>query len=451
MSTLPKKESISVEFKTSFSDNVIETLVAFSNAKGGTVYVGVTDEGKAQGITLGKETIQSLINEIKSKTNPQIIPDVDVLEIKNKTILLLYAPEYPIKPVSIKGKFYKRAGDSNHLLGVDEIANEHLKTINSSWDMFPDVIHSLEEISLSKVQKCIKLMKNNGISVKETNISFLEKYNLIKDNKITNAAFLMFKKNNEVTTTIELGRFQDDITIKDSDRTKSDILTQIDEVLNFVKKHINLEIIITGEPRNIQRWQYPMEAIREIVLNMIIHRDYRSSSDSIVKVFDDRIEFYNPGRLPDNITVDDLLSNNYRSTPRNKKIAETFKDMGLIEKYGSGIRRIIDYFKDENRRLPQFTNISDGFMVTVFVDDNKAKSMKKYTEKGTEKGTEKLTKNQQMILDYITSNPQITIVELTSTVNISASKIKENISKLKIKGYLKRIGPDKGGYWEIIK
>jgi predicted HTH transcriptional regulator len=120
------------------------------------------------------------------------------------------------------------------------------------------------------------------------------------------------------------------------------------------------------------------EAIREIVLNMIIHRDYRSASDSIVKIFNDKIEFYNPGRLPDNISIEDLLSNNYKSTPRNKKIAEFFKDLGLIEKYGSGIGRIIKYFKEDNLPLPTFENISDGFQVTVFPDEllNKTKDEK---------------------------------------------------------------------------
>jgi len=138
-----------------------------------------------------------------------------------------------------------------------------------------------------------------------------------------------------------------------------------------VKKHINLEVIITGNPQSTQKWQYPMEAIREIVLNMIIHRDYRSSSDSIVKIFNDKIEFYNPGRLPDNISVKDLLSNNYISIPRNKKIAEFFKDLSLIEKYGSGIQRIVNYFKAENLPVPEFKNISDGFMVTVFMGSEK--------------------------------------------------------------------------------
>ena len=138
---------------------------------------------------------------------------------------------------------------------------------------------------------------------------------------------------------------------------KADIIAQTDQVMDFVLKHINKEIIITGEAQNTQKWQYPLEAIREIVMNMIVHRDYRSASDSIVKIFNNKIEFYNPGRLPDNITVEDLLSNNYKSTPRNKLIADFCKSLGLIEKYGSGIRRIVDYFKAENLPKPEFRNI----------------------------------------------------------------------------------------------
>src|SRR5690606_36386391 len=129
---------------------------------------------------------------------------------------------------------------------------------------------------------------------------------------------------------------------------------------------MNLALIITGDIENKQKWQYPLEAIREIVLNMIIHRDYRANSDSVVKIFDDKIEFYNPGKLPDEITIQDLKENNYKSIPRNKAIAEFFKNLGWIEKYGSGIGRIINYFKEANLPLPIFENHSSGFLVTVF-------------------------------------------------------------------------------------
>ena len=134
MTKIPKKENATVEFKSSFIEEAIETLVAFSNTKGGTVYIGISDRGKIQGVTIGKESIPNWINEIKSKTSPQLIPDVEMLTYENKTIIALSVSEYPINPVSIRGKYYKRMDNSNHLLSIDEIANEHLKTINSSWD-----------------------------------------------------------------------------------------------------------------------------------------------------------------------------------------------------------------------------------------------------------------------------------------------------------------------------
>jgi ATP-dependent DNA helicase RecG len=378
------------------------------------------------------------MNEVKNKTAPQIIPDVEILTVNSKTVVALFAMEYPIKPVSTRGRYYKRIGNSNHLLSVSEVVDMHLQTVNSSWDAYPDSIHSIDDISFDKVQASIDIMKRNQLSITEDPFSFLLKNNLIKENKITNAAYLLFKKNDSIITTIELGRFQNDIIIKDSARTKSDVLSQIDQVLDFVKKHINKEIIITGQAQNTQKWQYPLDAIREIVLNMIIHRDYRSSVDSIVKIYDNKIEFFNPGRLPDSITVEDLLSNSYRSTPRNKQIADFCKDMGLIEKYGSGIRRIFSSFNQENLPEPQFCNISDGFMVTVFC------------EKTDVKLGDKLGDKQLLILDSIKKDPYISLAQLSKIVGISQTAIENNIDRLKKTGLLKRFGSPKGGHWEVL-
>jgi ATP-dependent DNA helicase RecG len=360
------QESEILELKTSFSDEVIISLVAFANANGGSVYVGVKDNGEIQGVELGKETIQNWVNEIKSKTVPFIIPDVEIVEAENTNIIVLTIQEYPVKPISFKGKYYKRIKNSNHQLLVSEVVNMHLQSLNTSWDAYADPMHNLDDISFDKVQKSIEALKNRGMTIHETPLSFLLKNDLIREEKPTNAAYLMFKNKDSISTTIELGRFQDNITIKDTSRTQSDIINQVEQVLDFVKKHINVALIITGEAQNIQKWQYPLEAIREIVLNMIIHREYRANSDSVVKIFDDKIEFYNPGKLPEHITVQDLLENNYKSTPRNKTIAEFFKNLGWIEKYGSGIGRIVNYFTEQGLPEPEFKIIGEGFQVTVF-------------------------------------------------------------------------------------
>ncbi|WP_165921845.1 ATP-binding protein [Natronoflexus pectinivorans] len=175
---------------------------------------------------------------------------------------------------------------------------------------------------------------------------------------------------------------------------------------------------------------------------MIIHRDYRSASDSIVKVYDDRIEFYNPGRLPDSITVDDLLSNRYKSTPRNKLIADFCKSLGLIEKYGSGIRRVIEYFKDAELPQPDFRNISDGFLVTIY---------DKEMAKVGEKVGDRLTGNQIKIINLMISDSFVSAKDLSDRIGISVRKIETNISKLKELGYIKRVGPANGGCWEVEK
>jgi len=148
--------------------------------------------------------------------------------------------------------------------------------------------------------------------------------------------------------------------------------------------------------------------------------------------------------------MEDLLSNNYKSTPRNKKIADFFKDLGLIEKYGSGIQRIIGYFKEEKRPLPEFRNISDGFMVTVFSADSGNDTETVEKSRG-EKVGEKVTQNQQIIINCIIENPYVTIADLSSMVGISTRKIEMNIQKLKTKGLIRREGADKGGYWEVRK
>ncbi|WP_277632254.1 helix-turn-helix domain-containing protein [Avrilella dinanensis] len=124
-------ESDTLEFKTSFSDEVIISLVAFANTKGGTVCIGVSDKGVIKGVDLGKETIQNWINEVKSKTATVVIPEVEVIQELDKTVVLLKVQEYPIKPVSMRGRCYKRIGNSNHLMSVEEISNEHLRTINT--------------------------------------------------------------------------------------------------------------------------------------------------------------------------------------------------------------------------------------------------------------------------------------------------------------------------------
>ena len=180
MNSIPENESLTVEFKSSFNIEVIETLVAFANSKGGSVYIGINDKRKIVGITLNKETVQQLVNEVKSKTAPILIPDAEVSEFEGKQVLQLSIQEYPIKPVSVQGKYFKRIKNSTHQMTINEVVNMHLQTMNSSWDAYIDPIHSIEDLSLEKVQKAIDLLRSRGRNITEDPLSFLVKYDMLR-------------------------------------------------------------------------------------------------------------------------------------------------------------------------------------------------------------------------------------------------------------------------------
>jgi ATP-dependent DNA helicase RecG len=166
-----------------------------------------------------------------------------------------------------------------------------------------------------------------------------------------------------------------------------------------------VEFIITGNAARQERYDYPLSAIREIVINMLIHRDYRDPSGALIKIYDDKITFYNPGKLFGGITVNDLLADKFTSKPRNKLIAKAFREIRKIERYGSGINRIINQCRAYGIPKPKFEELAEGFMVTIY----------------NKKIEDKVTDNQKKILNLINKN------------------------------MMKRIGSPKTGHWEIIK
>jgi ATP-dependent DNA helicase RecG len=150
-------ENEQIEFKKSFDKEAIESLSSFANTKGGSVLIGVEDSGVVKGVSVGKETLQNWNNQIKQSCTPSILPDTDIISYEDKKIVVLSIPEYPVKPICCKGKYYKRVNNSNHQMTLSEIADLHFKTLNTSWDHYPDSNHKLNTISLQKVNNFISL------------------------------------------------------------------------------------------------------------------------------------------------------------------------------------------------------------------------------------------------------------------------------------------------------
>lgn len=441
---IQKGEGLSTEFKLSFQKEVVESVVAFANAKGGKIFIGIDDFGKIVGTDVTKETLQQYINTIKQNTAPSIIPDMSTVELEEKTIVIIDVKEFPIKPISYKSRYYLRRVNSNHIMTMEEIANEYLKTKNSSWDYYVDTMQDFNDISLDKIEKFIRTIETNlNKKFDDTPMQILQKYGLVRDDKITFGAYLLFVKDFCLISGVQAGRFKTSTDIIDSISLNCDILTEIDELMIFIRKHFMVEYIITGNPQREERYDYPIDAIREIVLNMIVHRDYRDSSDSVIKIFDDRIEFFNPGDLYDDLTVEQLLSNNYESKTRNKLIALMFKECGLIEKYGSGINRIKKLCKAHGIKEPVFEERQKGFKVIVYKDTTPV------TTPVTTPITTPITTKDRLLL-LIKENPKITRENLSNKLDISINTVKEHISKLKKANKLERIGDNRNGYWKVI-
>ena len=442
---ISKGENESVEFKQSFNSEAIESLSAFANTKGGTVFIGVNDNGDIVGVNLQQETVKNWINEIKGKTKPSIVPDYEESVMDDKTILVLSIKEFPIKPVSYKGKYFRRVSCSNSRMDASDISNMYLQTFNQSWDYYKCLSHSFEDISLEKVNDFI--IRHNRVGIRpfrDDAMQVLRKYELLKDGSISNACYLLFAKSDLFMATIEMGRFEDEITIKDDRTLRSDLFTEVEEVIGFVMKHTNKRLLITGKAQRDERWDYPMDAIREIVINMIVHRDYMSSTDSVIKIFDDRIEFFNPGSLPSSISEEDLLTGDYTSVYRNKLVSVIFKEAGVIEKYGSGIKRINDAFVEYGLPAPKYDNMLSGFRVTTYLMGG--------TQETTQETTQEATpRTKELVLELLDNNPNFTRRDLSHNLNVSETAIKQHIAKLKAEGRLKRIGSTKAGYWQVIE
>ena len=273
-------ESKTIEFKQSFSKAVIETLVAFSNTSGGKVLIGVNDKGAVSGTSSTEETVQKWINEIKQNTEPAISPIVDIVDVENRTIVIFSVNEFPIKPIAYKDRYFGRKQNSNHRLNVDEISELRFYSLSYSFDAY-EVETKINELDDFAIQYFIDKVKYTSRYKLNKNIEqdFL-KLGLIKNNKLTRAAELLFGLHH---TNIHIGRFKSPTVIIDDLMIRSPLMLAVDEAMDFIKKNIRLGFGFGGETtKRSEKWQYPIPALREFLLNAVVHRNYLDPTDIII-------------------------------------------------------------------------------------------------------------------------------------------------------------------------
>ena len=451
---LKQGEGLMIEFKTSFTEEVITSLVAFGNAKGGTVYIGITDKADVKGVVFGKETLADWMNEIKNKTSPAIIPNADVLEYDNKSIVALSVAEYPVKPIAFKGRYYQRIKNTNHLLSSIEIANLSLKSRQVSWDSYEFSGATIHDLQQGKLDEFIRKVNNAGRFLLPTNpVTALEKLGMLLKNVPTNAAMILFSKR-DLHYNVHIGRFKSPSLIIADKMISGGLYDVIEESMQTIIGYIKFAFDINITGANTQRTEipeYPLDALRELLLNAIIHRDYQSSTDVQIKIFDNSISFFNPSGLYGNITIEDLRTDNYRASTRNKQLSEALYLTRDIEKYGSGFLRIRKEIATYPTMTFHYSDTGYGFLAEFSYESQKI-SISKSSEKSSERSSEKSSeKSSEILLNLIRTNPKITIRELAAIMGISPRMVEKYLKQLTDKSIIIRLGGRKAGHWEVKK
>ncbi|GHS86039.1 ATP-dependent DNA helicase [Bacteroidia bacterium] len=386
-----------------------------------------------------------------------------LLLLPTAKVVEFFVGEFPVKPIAFKGRYFKRVKNSNHQLSALEIADMSLQSLQVSWDAYPAIGATWKDIDKQKVVRFIDKVNSTGrFGLSGVPEDDLIKLRLINKEQITNAALLLFAKE-DVPYNVHLGRLKTPEMIIDDKMLRLPLFEAVDETMKYLISQIKVAFEINGYPtQRTEIFEYPLRALKETVLNTLIHRDYLSPFDVQIKIFDNKITFFNPGGLSGSLTVDDLKKDNYQAYARNRLLAEMFYLTGDIEKYGTGFTRIRKEIATYPTMQFDFSEIPNGFLVTYSytkqktstaeietIDENVDKT--EITEGdqigGTIGGTiGGLTEAQSAVFKLIQQDNTISVRNMVIKLNINRSVVQKHIEKLKQAGVLERIGGTRG-YW----
>ena len=440
-----KGESATVEFKEGFDREAVETVGAMATTKGGVVLIGVTDKGIVKGVQVGRNTLKDWTNQIAQSTEMRVVPDVDIEEVDGRQVVVINVREAPIKPVSVKGKCFRRVGNSNRVMTPQEIAEMHLLSTNSSWDMYPARDTTVKDLALANVRRYMADANATGrrnFGPREEPLTALEKIELLKGGKPTWAALLLFGKepqNKMVQATVHIGRFKQETMVIDDALIKGSIIDQVNDAMAFVRKNLSVKFVMTGKPKRDEVWDYPLDAVREAIINAICHRDYTDNADIQIKIHDDRMTIWNPGGLPGGMTMEDFFDPGHGSRPRNKFITQVFFDIKYVERYGRGIKMILDFCREAGLPAPDFQERFGGFMVTFRKDVYNEEQLAKMG----------LNERQTKAVLHVKSVGKVTNSEYLALNNCSSRTARYDLEELVSNAIFIRVGSGRATHYKL--
>ena len=473
--TLFSGESKNIEYKITLpdkSEKYMKTIVAFANTQGGKLIVGIDDKtheivGVANEILF--QLMDGIANAISDSCMPQIIPDIEPQTIDGKTVIIVSVEAGKNRPYYLKSKgkengTYIRVAGTSRQAFPEKIRELEMEGARISWDELTCVGYPVSKEATEKLCSNIENFREKaGMTERSVKKEQLINWKILKQSEgqllATNAYALLtsdyfpFSK-----TQCAVFKGTDRAVFLDKREFTGPIYTQIEEAVDFVLRNIRLGATIDGLVRK-EKYELPPEAIREMIINAHCHRNLLDESCIQVAVYDDRLEVTSPGGLYNGLTYEEVM--NGHSKIRNKAIANIFSQMGLVEAWGSGIKRIFNAAKEYDLSEPKFQEFDNMFRVELFRNNSMTESGKEAGESSEKvrrrvgEGSDiirgyELSDTQKKIVNLLLYDRQLSAAKIAEQLCMGSRSIEKNIKKLKELGILIRHGSPKNGYWEVI-
>jgi ATP-dependent DNA helicase RecG len=363
-------EQQNIEYKQSWRDEYMKTIVAFANSQGGSIYIGKSDTGEVVGVEDHVWLLENLPNKIRDLIG--ILPQVNRIEESGMYYVEISTSPYSV-PISYRGIYFIRIGSTTQELRGNALTEFLLRKSGKTWDDIIEAGAKIEDIDTKSFDYFLKVSKESGRLLDKEGASMselLEKLRLIEDGKPKRAAIILLGK--------DPGRFYPNLAVKIGRFRNSDgellfqeiiegntmtLLKTIPEILN--KKFFTKPIHFEGLQR-IEKGEYPIGALREMILNALVHRDYMGSTVQI-RMYDNRFTIWNEGLLPQGLTLESL-KHHHPSRPRNPIIADICFKAGYIDAWGRGTLKIINSCREAELPEPEIKEQHGGIAVTLFKD-----------------------------------------------------------------------------------
>lgn len=364
-------ESQNIEWKQSWRDEYLKWICGFANAKGGKIFIGKDDRGNVVGIENHKRLMDDIPNKIVASLG--LVCEVNLHQEADNYYIEIDVQPHDV-PISYHGKYHFRSGSTKQELHGTSLNEFLLRKTGKTWDDVIEPSATLEDID----EKAVGAFKRGAVKSgrlpqveNENDIrQIFENLRLTKDEKLKRAAVLLFGKdprNFYINAYLKIGKFgksDDDLLSQEIIESNAfELANQTLEILD--KKYFTKSISYDGLHR-IETTEYPYEAIRETLLNAIVHRQYMGAPIQI-SLYDDKIMIWNFGTLPEPMTFEDL-KHKHASHPRNPIPADVFFKGGLIESWGRGTLKIIDECKSAGLPTPEIAEMTGGIIVTIYKD-----------------------------------------------------------------------------------